>query len=146
MTKYLDYDGLLYLWGKVKAYIANVVPTKTSDLTNDSFYTRTEINTSLLAPKRTGTLLANGTNLNTLATGAYYSSSASVTASLTNCPITTGAFRLFVFDSGYDTALYRQQVLISGAATESTGLWFRKQLQNSGRDYSSWYKVTGTAV
>lgn len=32
--KYLDKDGLLYLWGKIKAKI----PTKTSDLTNDSGY------------------------------------------------------------------------------------------------------------
>ena len=33
--KYLDKDGLTYLWGKIKAKI----PTKTSDLTNDSGFT-----------------------------------------------------------------------------------------------------------
>ena len=38
MSKYLDYNGLAYFWGKLKSYIAGVLPTKTSDLTNDSGY------------------------------------------------------------------------------------------------------------
>lgn len=38
---YLDNNGVLYLWGKVKALVSTAVsgltiPTKTSDLTNDS--------------------------------------------------------------------------------------------------------------
>ena len=37
-TKYLDSSGLSYFWSKIKAYIANALPTKTSDLTNDSGY------------------------------------------------------------------------------------------------------------
>lgn len=38
--KYLDYDGLLYFWQKLKTTFAKTVdvPTKTSDLTNDSGY------------------------------------------------------------------------------------------------------------
>lgn len=36
--KYLDNDGVLYLWGKVKSHVSSVLPTKTSDLTNDSGY------------------------------------------------------------------------------------------------------------
>ena len=35
-NKYLDNDGVLYLWNKVKALVTGAVPTKTSDLTNDS--------------------------------------------------------------------------------------------------------------
>lgn len=35
-NKYLDNDGVLYLWNKVKALVSGAVPTKTSDLTNDS--------------------------------------------------------------------------------------------------------------
>jgi len=35
-NKYLDNDGVLYLWGKIKALVSGAVPTKTSDLTNDS--------------------------------------------------------------------------------------------------------------
>lgn len=34
--KYLDDTGLAYFWGKIKAHISSVLPTKTSDLTNDS--------------------------------------------------------------------------------------------------------------
>lgn len=36
MAKYLDSDGVLYLWGKIKSLVSGAVPTKTSDLTNDS--------------------------------------------------------------------------------------------------------------
>ena len=36
--EYLDKAGLTYFWGKVKTYISGVVPTKVSDLTNDSGY------------------------------------------------------------------------------------------------------------
>lgn len=38
MSKYLDNNGLLYLWQKLKAYVSSVLPTKTSQLTNDSGY------------------------------------------------------------------------------------------------------------
>lgn len=34
--KFADATGLTELWTKVKAYVSNVLPTKTSDLTNDS--------------------------------------------------------------------------------------------------------------
>jgi hypothetical protein len=33
-NKYLDYNGLIYLWSRIKA----ILPSKTSDLTNDSGY------------------------------------------------------------------------------------------------------------
>lgn len=34
-NKFLDDNGLLYFWQKIKNYVASVVPTKQSDLTND---------------------------------------------------------------------------------------------------------------
>lgn len=37
-VSYLDNSGLSYFWGKVKTYITSHIPTKTSDLTNDSGY------------------------------------------------------------------------------------------------------------
>ena len=55
MAKYLDENGLLYFWGKIKAYVASAIealnlgttyatkseiPTKLSQLTNDSGYTK----------------------------------------------------------------------------------------------------------
>ena len=35
--KFLDDNGVLYFWNKIKAYIGSVVPTKQSDLTNDDY-------------------------------------------------------------------------------------------------------------
>ena len=45
--KALDENGVLYLWGKVKTYVATAIaniklPSKTSDLTNDSGFIRSE--------------------------------------------------------------------------------------------------------
>lgn len=36
---YLDENGLLYVWNKIKTYVTGVLPTKVSDLTNDAGYT-----------------------------------------------------------------------------------------------------------
>lgn len=36
-NKFLDDNGLLYFWQKIKNYVASVVPTKQSDLTNDDY-------------------------------------------------------------------------------------------------------------
>lgn len=35
--KFLDDNGVLYFWNKIKTYIGSVVPTKQSDLTNDDY-------------------------------------------------------------------------------------------------------------
>ena len=40
-NKYLDENGLLYFFNRVKQYVAGVLPTKTSDLTNDSGFITT---------------------------------------------------------------------------------------------------------
>lgn len=58
--KYLDDNGLLYLWGKIKSLVSGSVPTKTSDLTNDSgFITSSDIPegaaASTTTPKMDGT-------------------------------------------------------------------------------------------
>lgn len=55
MAKFLDSNGLIYLWSKIKA----IVPTKTSDLTNDSGYITVEqvpqtVQPSATAPKMDG--------------------------------------------------------------------------------------------
>lgn len=54
---YLDENGLLYFWGKVKARITASVPTKTSQLTNDSGFATTSAipAASANAPKMDGT-------------------------------------------------------------------------------------------
>lgn len=42
MAKYLDSNGLLYVWQKMKLYVGGVIPTKTSDLVNDSGFVTDE--------------------------------------------------------------------------------------------------------
>lgn len=56
----LDENGVLYLWNKVKAYVTGKLPTKTSQLTNDSgFITTADIPegaaASTTVPKMNGT-------------------------------------------------------------------------------------------
>lgn len=36
MSKFLNNEGLLYLWGKIKTYVTGVLPKKVSELENDS--------------------------------------------------------------------------------------------------------------
>lgn len=44
MAKYLDSTGLTHLWAKIKSYVAGRVPSKTSELTNDSgFITASDV-------------------------------------------------------------------------------------------------------
>lgn len=58
--KYLDNDGVLYLWNKVKSHVSSVLPTKTSDLTNDSgFITSADVPEG--ASASTATPLMDGT-------------------------------------------------------------------------------------
>lgn len=35
---YLDNSGLSYFWSKIKAFVIGLIPTKVSDLQNDSGY------------------------------------------------------------------------------------------------------------
>ena len=60
MAKYVDDNGLLYFWGKVKARITASLPTKTSQLANDSGYITSSAvpPASGTAPKMDGTAAA----------------------------------------------------------------------------------------
>lgn len=56
MSKFLDDNGLLYLWGKIKG----LIPKKTSELTNDSGFITAQdvpdaVSPSTVAPKMDGT-------------------------------------------------------------------------------------------
>lgn len=62
--KYLDYNGLLYFWGKLKSYISSVVPTKVSDLTNDSGFIASETDPVFSASPAAGITSANINNWN----------------------------------------------------------------------------------
>lgn len=60
MSKFLNGDGVLYLWTKIKAYVGSALPTKVSQLTNDSkFITIDDVPEGAVAsntpPKENGT-------------------------------------------------------------------------------------------
>lgn len=60
MSKYLDDNGLIYFWSKIKTWVNSVLPTKTSQLNNDSgFITSSDIPegaaASTTTPKMDGT-------------------------------------------------------------------------------------------
>lgn len=71
--KALDENGVLYLWGKVKTYVATAIaniklPSKTSDLTNDSGYITAKdvpegAAASSTTPKMNGTAAAGTVDL-----------------------------------------------------------------------------------
>ena len=74
--KYLDYDGLLYLWQKIKARFAaaDSVPTSTSQLTNNSdFQTGTQVASAISAA--VPTKVSQLTNDSNYQTGSQVSAS-----------------------------------------------------------------------
>ena len=75
--KYLDDDGLLYLWQKIKARFATIssVPTSTSQLTNNSdFQTGTQVASAIAA--------AVPTNVSQLTNDSNYQTGSQVSASI----------------------------------------------------------------
>ncbi|MFR3406172.1 MAG: hypothetical protein ACLTV6_06315 [Christensenellales bacterium] len=63
MSKFLNNEGLLYLWGKIKTYVTGVLPKKVSELENDSkFITLSDVPEGAAAsntvPKANGTASA----------------------------------------------------------------------------------------
>lgn len=73
-TQYLDKTGLAYFWGKIKDYISGALPTKTSDLTNDSGFIDSPNIPYLTCATAAGTAaktttLVSGTLPSTLTTG-----------------------------------------------------------------------------
>lgn len=60
MSKFLNNEGLLYLWGKIKTYVSGALPKKVSELENDSkFITLSDVPEGAAAsntvPKANGT-------------------------------------------------------------------------------------------
>lgn len=63
MSKFLNNEGLLYLWGKIKTYVTGALPKKVSELENDSkFITLSDVPEGAAAsntvPKANGTASA----------------------------------------------------------------------------------------
>lgn len=84
--------------------------------------------------------IASGTDLDTLTTiGTYRTSSAAITGSLINCPVTSAAIRLVVQRTSHTNRYY--QMIITADPADPT-VYIRKYLSGWG----SWYKWTGVAV
>lgn len=81
MVKFIDNNGVSYLWNRVKTWVAGVLPTKTSQLSNDSGYL-TSADLNGYAPKAspaftgapTAPTAADGTNTTQIATTAFVQS------------------------------------------------------------------------
>lgn len=91
-----------------------------------------------------GTEIASGTDLNTLTTiGTYHSPSASVSASLLNCPISNRGFKLLVLPQGYSGLSYGAQlILVSEGGAVSSGynsIYMRSYWGSSG--WTAWSKI-----
>ena len=72
-------------------------------------------NVFLLDDSHTPTIPSNS-NLNNYATaGTYRSTSASTSGSLSNCPVTSYAFKLFVIEIGYGSNAYCMQIIMTAA-------------------------------
>lgn len=68
MSKFLNNEGLLYLWGKIKTYVSGALPKKVSELENDSkFITLSDVPEGAAAsntvPKANGTASAAADNV-----------------------------------------------------------------------------------
>ena len=91
-----------------------------------------------------GTEIASGTDLNTLTTiGTYHSPSASVSASLLNCPISNRGFKLLILPQGYSGLSYGAQlILVSEGGAVSSGynsIYMRSYWGSSG--WTAWSKI-----
>ena len=84
--------------------------------------------------------ISSGTDLDTLTTiGTYRTNSATVTNSLSNCPVTGAAIRLVVQRTSHTNRYY--QLIIPADPADPT-IYIRKYLSGWG----SWYKWVGVAV
>lgn len=109
----------------------SAIPTKTSDLTNDSGFITAD-DTFFGTP----TAIPSNADLDTYNTVGHYSAgSNTVAGSLTNCP-TTSNFSLFVV---WRTSAYKSQIIIAAATT----LYYRYQ---TSAGWAAWRKITTTAV
>lgn len=87
-----------------------------------------------------GNAINNGDDLNDYSgIGTYYSASASVSASLVNCPYSTANFKLLVFHCG--TTSFITQMIITGASNPR--IFMRAYASGS---WTAWLKFEGVEV
>ena len=110
-SKFLDDNGLLYFWQKIKTYVGGVVPTKQSDLTNDD-YTVKDSEYSTYKGKittlegRVDSLVTTGGEPNVIETVKVNNSALTVTNKAVNITATTGSTNGSIAINGSDVAVY----------------------------------------
>lgn len=77
--------------------------------------------------------LSSGTDLNTLTSGKYHTTSSAIIASLLNCPVNSGELNLIVYNSGSNSYVFQELYFI----TQKTVY----QRTNNGGTWSAWQKV-----
>lgn len=103
--------------------------------TSSGFQSWVEFVDSSQVMLNTSTTISSGDDLDSYTTnGVYGCASSTIAASLSNSPVTSSGFALFVTRYGG----YTIQTIFNGSA-----MYCRKQ---SSSGYGSWYKYTGTAV
>lgn len=84
--------------------------------------------------------ISNGADLNDYTTaGTYRSNSASISGSLSNCPVTSYAFKLFVIEIGYGSNAYGMQIIM----TAGRQIFIRNRTTNA---WTVWGKLNFTDV
>ena len=82
--------------------------------------------------------ITSGADLNDYTTaGTYRTTSASVSASLENCPVTNYAFKLFVCPIGYGSVGYLMQIIITGLRS----IYIRNATNSSATAWSGWSRL-----
>lgn len=93
----------------------------------------------ILDDSRTPTI-PNNANLNDYTTaGTYRATSSSVSATLSNCPVSNYAIKLFVIETGYGSSNYCMQIIVAGARS----LYFRTRTTSA---WTVWGKISYTDV
>lgn len=85
-----------------------------------------------------GTLISNGTDLNSLtAVGTYYCPSSSSAESYSNCPITNRGFKMVVMETSYTAPSYVIQTIYSGMGSGVNG-YVVEYTRTYGSSSSGW--------
>ena len=133
-SKFLDDNGLLYFWQKIKNYVGGIVPTKQSDLTNDD-YTVKDSEYSTYKGKitalegRVDSLVTTGGEPNVIEIVKVNDSALTVTNKAVNITATTGSTNGSIAINGADvsvqglgTAAYANSGAFDAAGAASTVL------------------------
>lgn len=93
----------------------------------------------ILDDSRTPTIPNNADLNNYTTAGTYRATSSSVSATLSNCPVSNFAIKLFVIETGYGSSNYCMQIIVAGARS----LYFRTRTTSA---WTVWGKISYTDV